>query len=90
MRILIAIKKLDVEIVFLDYNDEETPKKMIGKKLLPILEYEEGKYVNESLDICHWLDKNVDSPFSLDPHSYDENLRDILEILESQAFFIWA
>lgn len=51
------------------YDDEETPVRLTGKKMLPIMEYDDGKAQNESLDILrsqdvslvlHWdlLEKN--------------------------------
>lgn len=38
------------------YDDEETPVKLTGTKMLPILSYD-GKAMNESLDIMAFLDK---------------------------------
>jgi len=42
--------------VVLDYDDEMTPTKLIGKKMLPIFEFDDGKVMPESLDIIAQLD----------------------------------
>lgn len=42
------------DIVLLN-DDEAVPIKMIGKKMVPILEYQEGKFMAESLDIIDYL-----------------------------------
>lgn len=39
------------------YDDETTPVKLTGKKMLPILSYD-GKAMNESLDIMAFIDKD--------------------------------
>lgn len=45
--------------VVLPYNDETTPVRLTGKKMLPIMEFD-GKAINESLDIIAKMDeKNV-------------------------------
>lgn len=56
-RTIIGLKKLNVELVILKNDDEETPISMVGKKVVPILQKEDGSYMNESLDIVHYLDK---------------------------------
>lgn len=40
------------------YNDEETPRKLTGKKMLPIMAFDDGTVINESLDIINKLDSN--------------------------------
>ncbi len=44
--------------VIFDYDDESGPVELIGKKMLPILKKENGEYINESLDIIKYLDKD--------------------------------
>ncbi len=53
--------KIDIHYILED--DKETPVKMIGKQMVPILEYEAGKYMPESLDIVHYLNQLGDQPF---------------------------
>jgi glutaredoxin 2 len=48
--------KLPYRSVVLRYDDETTPVKLSGKKMLPILEGPDGA-MNESLDIMRWLDR---------------------------------
>lgn len=49
--------KIPYESIVLRYDDEETPKKLSGKKMLPIADIG-GEVVNESLDILHRSDKD--------------------------------
>lgn len=55
-RMIFPIKHCPVELRVLLNDDEATPIKMIGKKMLPILEYEQGKYMPESMDIVRYID----------------------------------
>ncbi|MGY0399158.1 MAG: glutaredoxin 2 [Ostreibacterium sp.] len=43
-------------------DDDETPVKMIGEKMLPILEKTDGTAMGESLDILEYLAKTYDYP----------------------------
>ncbi|WP_077925486.1 glutaredoxin 2, partial [Wohlfahrtiimonas larvae] len=54
----VGLKALPVKISYILEDDIETPTKMIGKQMVPILEYEAGKYMPESLDIVKYLDAN--------------------------------
>lgn len=62
IRTLLAfgLKKQPVEVVYIREDDSETPTKMIGKQMVPILEYESGKYMPESLDIVNYVDGKFD------------------------------
>ncbi|UNM96360.1 glutaredoxin 2 [Ignatzschineria rhizosphaerae] len=62
---LAAGLKLDVPITheYILEDDVETPTKMIGKQMVPILEFEPQKYMPESLDIVHYLDDLNEEPF---------------------------
>jgi glutaredoxin 2 len=42
---------IQYESIVTAYDDEKTPIKLTGKKMLPIVEYDDGKTQNESLDI---------------------------------------
>lgn len=46
----------------LQYDDESTPLKLTGVKMLPIWQDKSGKAMNESLDIIKHLDKNNKIP----------------------------
>mmetsp|Transcript_10864 Transcript_10864/g.11943 ORF Transcript_10864/g.11943 Transcript_10864/m.11943 type:complete len:228 (+) Transcript_10864:21-704(+) len=61
MRVEVALGALGIKVEkeIVQYDDAETPTKMIGKKMLPILEYTingEKKYMGESMDIVKFLD----------------------------------
>lgn len=57
VRMTLGYLGLPYESAVVPYDDEETPLKLSGKKMLPILEID-GKFVNESLDIMALLDKD--------------------------------
>lgn len=56
VRLALGHLGLDYESVVTAYDDEETPVKLTGKKMLPILT-DKGIAMNESLDIIQHLDK---------------------------------
>lgn len=56
-RMIFGLKKVAVEEVILLDNDIETPTRMIGRKMVPILEKEDGSYLPESLDIVRYIDQ---------------------------------
>lgn len=59
---IFGIKKIPFELVTLLNDDEETPIKMIGQKMAPILEKDDGSYMPESMDIVHYIDDNFGEP----------------------------
>ncbi|KQN50395.1 glutaredoxin [Serratia sp. Leaf50] len=61
-RMIMGLKNIPVETVFLPNDDEATPIKMIGKKMLPILEADDNNFIGESLDIVTYIDKNFGKP----------------------------
>ena len=58
VRMALGYLKLDYKSIVLSYSDEETPTKLVGKKMLPIMELPDGTILNESLDIISKIDKN--------------------------------
>ncbi|EMI5489395.1 glutaredoxin 2 [Providencia stuartii] len=56
-RMIFGLKNIDVEQIFLMEDDKATPTEMIGRKMLPILQKEDGSYLPESLDIVHYVDQ---------------------------------
>lgn len=54
---IFGLKKIEFDRVVVDEDDYETPEKMIGKKMLPILKTDEGRYLPESLDIVQYVDQ---------------------------------
>lgn len=60
-RMIFGLKKVEFEDEILLNDDEETPIKMIGQKMLPILQKEDGTFMPESLDIIKYIDSNFGS-----------------------------
>jgi glutaredoxin 2 len=58
-RMIFGLKNLPVRLVTLLSDDEITPISMIGKKMAPILQKDDGSYLPESMDIVHYVD-NLD------------------------------
>lgn len=58
-RMIFGLKNLPVRLVTLLSDDEITPTSMIGKKMAPILQKDDGSYLPESMDIVHYVD-NLD------------------------------
>lgn len=56
-RMIFGLKSLPVTLVSLLNDDEETPIRMIGQKMVPILEPEPGVYMPESMDIIRYVDR---------------------------------
>jgi glutaredoxin 2 len=55
-RMIFGIKGVPFTLVTLLNDDEQTPISMIGQKMLPILEKDDGSYMPESMDIVHYVD----------------------------------
>lgn len=58
-RMIFGLKNIPVELVVLLNDDEATPTRMIGKKVVPILQKDDSRYMSESMDIVHYVD-NLD------------------------------
>ena len=56
VRMLLGLKNMDFQLVTLLNDDEQTPIKMIGQKMLPILQKPDGGFLSESLDIISYID----------------------------------
>ncbi len=59
-RMIFGLKHIDFNLKIIMEADVETPTKMIGKKMVPILEKDDGTYMGESLDIVHYVDQTGD------------------------------
>lgn len=51
-----GLKKMDVEIVYLQNHDVDARVEKVGANLVPILEKPDGSFMAESLDIAAYLD----------------------------------
>ncbi|MFZ1875215.1 MAG: glutaredoxin 2 [Chania sp.] len=61
-RMIFGLKNLSVRLVTLLSDDEATPIGMIGKKMAPILQKDDGSYMPESMDIVHYVDNLEEKP----------------------------
>lgn len=57
-RMIFGLKNIPFELITLANDDEVTPTNMIGQKMLPILQKDDGSYMPESLDIVHYVDQH--------------------------------
>lgn len=55
-QMIVGLKSLPVDIDIIMEGDAETPTRMVGRKVVPILQKEDGSYMPESMDIVHYLD----------------------------------
>jgi glutaredoxin 2 len=61
-RMIFGFKALPFELITLLNDDEETPIRMIGQKMVPILEKEDGSWMPESMDIVRYVDGTYGQP----------------------------
>lgn len=59
VRVILGLKDLPFELHYIQQDDSETPTKMTGNDLMPILEYAPQQYMVESLDIVKYLDEEI-------------------------------
>ena len=57
-----GLKQLDIPVNVILENDVETPTRMIGRKMVPILEKDDGTFMGESMDIVRYLDTRTAPP----------------------------
>ena len=96
VRLALGFLNIPFESHVIAYDDEETPVKLTGKKMLPILEIE-GKNINESLDIIEQIDvhhyfKLNDSSVKSQILEFDQLLNQIGQSIHSLAmpYWIWT
>lgn len=56
-RMIFGLKQIPVELITLLNDDEATPVSMVGKKVVPILQKQDGSYMPESMDIVYYVDQ---------------------------------
>lgn len=61
-RMIFGLKDVACEIITLPNDDEETPTRLIGKKMLPVLVTESHEAIGESLDIVKYIDETYGAP----------------------------
>ncbi|PLY35944.1 glutaredoxin, GrxB family [Pectobacterium carotovorum] len=55
-RMIFGLKDLPVEQSVIMEGDIDTPTRMVGRKVVPILQKEDGSFMPESMDIVHYVD----------------------------------
>lgn len=61
-RMIFGLKKVPFELDVIMEGDADTPTRMVGRKVVPILQKEEGVYMPESMDIVHHVDQLDGAP----------------------------
>ncbi|HXH32043.1 MAG TPA: glutaredoxin 2 [Bacteriovoracaceae bacterium] len=94
VRMALGLLNLPFESVVLPYDDEATPLKLTGKKMLPILTAE-GAPMNESLEIMAFLDQQNTLGMkamvsSLQFAVFTQKLTDLGETVHSLAMPYWV
>ncbi|EFJ4042470.1 glutaredoxin 2 [Escherichia coli] len=56
-RMIFGLKNIPVELHVLLNDDAETPTRMVGQKQVPIQQKDDSRYMPESMDIVHYVDK---------------------------------
>ena len=56
-RMIFGLKNIPVELHVLLNDDAETPTRMVGQKQVPIPQKDDSRYIPESMDIVHYVDK---------------------------------
>lgn len=54
---IFGLKGIECKVAYLPNDDEETPTRLIGKKMLPVLVTEDNQAIGESLDIVKYIDE---------------------------------
>ena len=57
-RMIFGLKNIPFEMKTLLNDDEKTPVRMIGKKMVPILQTSHGEFMPESMDIVSYIDQH--------------------------------
>lgn len=61
-RMIFGVKDLPYEMITLLNDDVETPVRMIGQKMVPILQKDDGAFMPESMDIVRYVDVSFGAP----------------------------
>ena len=61
-RMIFGLHDVPFELITLLNDDAETLTRMIGKKMVPVLQRDDGSYLPESMDIVHETDRQGGTP----------------------------
>jgi glutaredoxin 2 len=59
---IFGFKQVPFKLITLLNDDVETPTRMIGQKMVPILEMMDGRFMPESMDIVDYIDRHYGEP----------------------------
>lgn len=93
VRMALGFLNIPYQSKVLAYDDEATPMKLTGKKMLPVLSYD-GAAMNESLDIIAFVDKNnvlkvKDITSATDFKNFESLLSQLGDFVHSLAMPYW-
>lgn len=66
-RVIFGLKKVPVELEVIMEGDAETPTRLVGRKVVPILAKDDGTAMAESMDIVRYVDSLVEPAVLTDP-----------------------
>ncbi|TCW00053.1 glutaredoxin 2 [Biostraticola tofi] len=66
-RMIFGLKNVPIGLEVLLNDDEARPVSMVGKKVVPILQKEDGGFMPESMDIVHYIDNKYGEPLLTGP-----------------------
>lgn len=92
-RMIFGLKDIPITLVTLLNDDQDTPIGMIGQKMVPILEREDGSYMPESLDIISYIDGNYGKQllnYSIVNHELASWLQEVKNLVYVLAMPRWA
>lgn len=61
-RMIFGLKNAPLDLGIIMEGDAETPTRMVGRKVVPILQKEDGTYMPESMDIVNYIDQLSGTP----------------------------
>lgn len=85
-RMIFGKKMVPVENIYLLNDDEDTPNKLVGKKMVPILIKDDGCAMGESLDIVHYIDQLAGDTFL--SHTIRPEIEDWIKIVDTYRNFL--
>jgi glutaredoxin 2 len=80
-RMPFGFKSISFDLVAMLNDDIDTPTRMVGKKVAPILEKDDGSFMPESMDICRYVDGLDGNPI----FAASANREDLAEWIKSQS-----
>lgn len=86
-RLLSDMKSIPISLRFLANDAEDQHYKLIGKKIVPILEKDDKTRMDESIDICSFID-NYDNNKIIEPSANDSCINSIMNQIILKSKFI--